>query len=123
MLTPTHPWVGVGQHFFLLIFWAVRDISRTFDCFFDPLKSPLGPPPGVGQIFLGANQSHIYPNMCAKFGRGLTVVSKKGDTDTHTDTHTHRQRDAAALYSRLLDGECYSSFSLFVYSVMDGTIS
>ena len=36
--------------------------------------------------------------MCAKFGCGPTVVSKKrGGTDRQTD----RQRDTAALYSRL----------------------
>ena len=35
--------------------------------------------------------------MCAKFGCGPTVVSKKGGGDTDT----HRQRDTAAVYSRL----------------------
>ena len=43
---------------------------------FDPLKSPLAPPWGrVGQICFGSNQSHIHPNMCAKFGCGPTGVN------------------------------------------------
>ena len=33
---------------------------------------------GVGQLFLGESQSRLYPHMRAKFGRGSTVVSKKG---------------------------------------------
>ena len=32
---------------------------------------------GLGQFFLAENESHIYPNMCAKFGCGPTVVSRK----------------------------------------------
>ena len=41
---------------------------------------------GVGKIFLAQNESRIYPNMCAKFGCGPTVVSKKrGETDRQTD--------------------------------------
>ena len=44
---------------------------------------------GVGQFFLGESQSRIYPNMCAKFGCGPTVVSKKkGGTDRQTDKGT-----------------------------------
>ena len=40
-----------------------------------------------GINFLGSNESHIYPNMCAKFGCGPTVVSrKKWGTDTHKGT-------------------------------------
>ena len=36
----------------------------------------------MGPICLGANESHIYPNMCAIFGYGPTVVSReKGGTD------------------------------------------
>ena len=38
---------------------------------------PLG---WAGSIFLAQNESHIYPNMCAKFGCGPTVVSKKKKT-------------------------------------------
>ena len=36
--------------------------------------------PYLRQFFLGLNDSYIYPNMCAKFGRDPTVVSggKKG---------------------------------------------
>ena len=32
---------------------------------------------GVGQLFLGSNNSQINPHMRAKFGRGPTVVKKK----------------------------------------------
>ena len=40
---------------------------------------------GGGAICLGANESHTYPNMCAIFGYGPTVVSReKGGTDTLT---------------------------------------
>ena len=47
----------------------------------------------MGQIFLVENESHIYPNMCAKFGCGPTVVSKKvGGTDGQT-------KKTAALYN------------------------
>ena len=55
-----------------------------------PPKIPLGPPPpggGVGQICLGSTQSHIYTNMCAKFGCGPTVVSKRGRGHSHTHTY------------------------------------
>ena len=39
----------------------------------------------MGPICLGANESHIYPNMCAIFGYGQTVVSReKGGTGTRT---------------------------------------
>ena len=36
----------------------------------------------MGQFFLAENESHIYPNMCAKFGCGPTVVSKKRGVPT-----------------------------------------
>ncbi len=40
----------------------------------DPLN-----PSGVGLVnFFGESQSRLYPHMRAKFGRGPTVVSKKG---------------------------------------------
>ena len=43
------------------------------------------PGPYVGPICLGANKSHIYPNMCAIFGRGPTVASReKGGRDTES---------------------------------------
>ena len=59
----------------------------TFYNVTDDVILPLG---GVGKFFLGESLSRIYPNyMCAKFGCGPTVVSKKGETD--------RQRDTAAL--------------------------
>ena len=46
--------------------------------------------------FLDENESHIYPNMCAKFGCGPTVVSKKLGY-----RQTDRQRETADLYNRL----------------------
>ena len=51
-----------------------------------PRKTPWG---GVGQFFLGEGQSHTYPNMCAKFGRGPTVVSEKRGVQTDTQTKGH----------------------------------
>ena len=48
--------------------------------------------PASEGIFLAENESHIYPNMCAKFGCGPTVVSKGGGGGV--------QRETAALYSR-----------------------
>ena len=55
---------------------------------------PLG---WAGSIFfLAENESHIYPNMCAKFGCGPTVVSKGGGVQTDRQT-----KKTAALYSRL----------------------
>ena len=51
----------------------------------------------MGQFFLAENESHIYPNMCAKFGCGPTVVSKGGGG---TDRQTDRQREPAASYNR-----------------------
>ena len=45
-------------------------------------------------MFLAENESHIYPNMCAKFGCGPTVVSKGGvvqiyiQTNRQTDRHS-----------------------------------
>ena len=39
----------------------------------------------MGPICLGANESHIYPNMCAIFVCGPTVVSREKEvTDTLT---------------------------------------
>ena len=46
----------------------------------------------MGQFFLAQNESHIYPNMCAKFGCGPTVVSKKRGGYRQTDRQTDRQR-------------------------------
>ena len=68
----------------------------TFDDITDDVILLLG---WGGSIFLGESQSCIYPNMtlCAKFGCGLTVVSKKRGGGVQTD----RQRDPAASYSRL----------------------
>ncbi len=57
------------------------------------MGSPWG---GVGKFCLAENESHIYPNMCPKFGCGPTVVSKK------EGVQTDRQRDTAALYSRFV---------------------
>ena len=47
----------------------------TFDDVTDDVILPLG---WGGSILLGESQSRIYPNMCAKFGCGPTVVSKGG---------------------------------------------
>ena len=50
-------------------------------------------------MFLAENESHIYPNMCAKFGCGPTVVSKGGvvqiytQTNRQTEKQTNRQTD------------------------------
>ena len=46
-------------------------------------------PPGVGwvNLFLGENKSRIYPHMRANYGRGPTVVSKKGGVQTHRVLH------------------------------------
>ena len=42
-----------------------------------------------GSFFLAESQSRIYSNICAKFGCGPTVVSKKGGGgDRHTDKGT-----------------------------------
>ena len=42
------------------------------------IDNPLNPP-GVRWVnFLGESQSRLYPHMCAKFGRGPTLVSKNG---------------------------------------------
>ena len=55
--------------------------SNFGDC--SQWAQPSGP--YVGPICLGANESHIYPNMCAIFGCGPTAVSReKGGTDTLT---------------------------------------
>ena len=50
----------------------------------------------MGQIFLVENESHIYPNMCAKFGCGPTVVSKKSGGYRRTDRQTKK---TAAVYN------------------------
>ena len=43
---------------------------------------------GGGSILLGESQSRIYPHVRAKFGRGPTVVSKKGGGHRHTNYET-----------------------------------
>ena len=45
---------------------------------FLPPENHHGTPLGSVNIFLAENESHSYPNMCATFGCGPTVVSKKG---------------------------------------------
>ena len=59
---------------------------------FLPPENHHGTPLGSVNIFLAENESHIYPNMCATFGCGPTVVSKKGGGGTD------RQTETAALY-------------------------
>ena len=49
----------------------------------------------MGQFFLAQNESRIYPNMCAKFGCGPTVVSKKKGGYRQADRQT---KISAALY-------------------------
>ena len=56
----------------------------------------------MGQMFLVENESHIYPNMCAKFGCGPTVVSKKSGGYRRTD----RQRKL----------QLYIMYSMIMYS-------
>ena len=55
-----------------------------FDDVTNDVILPLG---WGGAIFLAENVSHIYPNMCAKFGCDPTVMSKKRgvQTDRQTD--------------------------------------
>ena len=73
------------------------NVQSTFTCLtFDDVTDDVTLPLGCGRsTFLAENEAHIYPNMCAKFGCGPTVVSKK------RGVQTDRQRDTAALYSRL----------------------
>ena len=49
--------------------------------------TPLG---GVGQFGLSESQSRIYPHMRAKFGRGPTIVWKKGEPEKGGGVHTHK---------------------------------
>ncbi len=51
---------------------------------------------GGSHFFLCENDSHIYPNMRAKFACGPTVVSKKKGVQTHTQTY----KGTLQLYSR-----------------------
>ena len=53
-----------------------------------PPKIPLAPPRVRWVISLAENESHIHPNMCATFGCGPTVVSKKEGTDRLPDKWT-----------------------------------
>ena len=55
MLSPKTP-VGGDEGLNIFIFWAVRDISRTFE-FLIPLKFPLG---WGGSNFLGSNNTQIF---------------------------------------------------------------
>ena len=68
---------------------------------FDSPKTPQHPHSGVGWVnfFLAQNESSIYPNMCAKFGCGPTVMSKKRGVQTDRQT-----KKTAALYSRFRFG-------------------
>ena len=73
--------------FFLICFW----FSGQFMIFpgllicWHPKNSHGTLLGGAGQFFFAEDESHIYPNMCAKFGCGPTVVSKGGGgTDRQT---------------------------------------
>ena len=95
------PWGGVGLFFidFLGSSWHFSDFW-----IFDPLKSPWG---RVGLIFLGSYQSHIYPNMCAKFDCGPTVVNamleltiaKCSKTAASSNDSNHLSRTPAAWFA------------------------
>ena len=78
----------------------------TFPRLFDPLKSPLG---WGGSIVLPENESHISPNMYAKFGCGTTVVSKKGG-------YRHRRTDKRTLQLYIVDVTSYSVTPYYVTS-------
>ena len=67
---------GVGWFFFFNYWFSGQFMTFPGLLNFWPVKSPLAPP-GVGWVnfVLGSNQSHIYPNMCAKFGCAPTVVN------------------------------------------------
>ena len=56
--------------------------------------------PGVGQFFY-LRMSPISTQMCAKFGCGPTVVSKKREGGT--DRHTYRQTDKGTLQLYIVD--------------------
>ena len=47
----------------------------------------------VGQFFFGESQSRLYPHMRAKFGRGPTVVSKKGSLKFISTLHGTNMND------------------------------
>ena len=79
----------------------------TFDDVTYDVILPLGW--AGSHFFLAENESHIYPNMCAKFGCGPTVVSKKGGGGTDRQT-----KKTAALYSRLLHPHVDVPYSLVV---------
>ena len=66
----------------------------------------------MGQFFLAENECHIDPNMCAKFGCGPTVVSKKGG-GVQTDRQTKK---TAALYSRWTPEHAYLHTNSFVHT-------
>ena len=94
MLTPDTPRPRVSWRFKKSRFSGqFMHISRTFY-----LCTPKNPPGSLlvwgGSIILDLNYSQINPHICvAKFGRGPTVVSKKGDTDDrHTGHWNHCRR-------------------------------
>ena len=60
----------------------------------------------MGQ-FLADNESHIYPNMCAKFGCGPTVVSKK-------KWGGYRQSDKGTLQLYIVDNCNYGNSNIDV---------
>ena len=60
-------------------------------------------------MFLAENESHIYPNMCAKFGCGPTVVSKGGVVQIYIQTN--RQTDIGTLQLDTVD-DCTFTFQM-----------
>ena len=89
-LPPTHPPVGWGLK-------NVIDFSGQFMKFPGPLNPPNSP--WAGSIFFSCEWlSYIYPNMCAKFGCGPTVVSKNRGVQIHLDRQTDKGKGTLQLY-------------------------
>ena len=73
IFTPTPP-PQLGRVVVKKMFSTVREISRIFD----PLKSPWDPWVGLGQFFLGLNDSQINPHACQIWSRSDGRVEKGG---------------------------------------------
>ena len=59
-----------------------------------------------GSFFLGESQSRIYPNMCAKFGCGPTVVSRR----RWGGGGGYRQTGEGTLQLYIVDERLYGAF-------------
>ena len=73
--------------------------SCSKSCCFQYSQVSSAHPQWDDQFFLGESLSRVYPNMCAKFGCGPTVASKKGG---------YRQTDKGTLqlYTGPQEGVC-----------------